>query len=186
MDEFSAFAGFMWNDWRLESVLAEALLAFIHAPKPADPSQSAEVNGDDGYQWKQLFLPEGTRLRASFKRQTDYAVVSGTQIRCGEHTVSPSGFANLRGSGNRNAWKAVWLRFPGTDQWLLADVCRRQQKSATARLFGCAELGPAPAPQTRQPRAKPAAPQRKSKSKHRKHKQGKRHRHEMTARLPVT
>jgi hypothetical protein len=68
--------------------------------EPADPSQSAEVNGDDGHQWKQLFLPEGTRLRASFKRQTDYAVVSGAQIRCGEHTVSPSGFANLRGSGN--------------------------------------------------------------------------------------
>ena len=45
-------------------------------------------------------------------------------------------FANGHGSGNRNAWKAVWLRFPGSEQWLLADVCRAQQSAAIARLFG--------------------------------------------------
>ncbi|MES2114368.1 MAG: hypothetical protein V4578_04415, partial [Pseudomonadota bacterium] len=36
----------------------------------------------------------------------------------------------------RNAWKAIWLRFPGSEQWLLADVCRAQQNAAIARLFG--------------------------------------------------
>ncbi|HJV01169.1 MAG TPA: hypothetical protein VJ752_11505 [Burkholderiaceae bacterium] len=28
------------------------------------------------------------------------------------------------------------LRFPGSEQWLLADVCRAQQNAAIARLFG--------------------------------------------------
>jgi len=48
--------------------------------------------------------------------------------------MSPSQFANLRGSGNRNAWKAVWLRLPGSDEWLLADVCR----SAWSKAIMCA------------------------------------------------
>ncbi|WP_229417116.1 hypothetical protein [Massilia sp. Root418] len=50
--------------------------------------------------------------------------------------MSPSCFANLHGSGNRNAWKAIWLRFPGSDEWLLADVCRSARKAAIARLLG--------------------------------------------------
>jgi hypothetical protein len=50
--------------------------------------------------------------------------------------MSPSRFANLQGSGNRNAWKAIWLRLPGSDEWLLADVCRSARKAAIARLPG--------------------------------------------------
>jgi hypothetical protein len=34
-----------------------------------------------GYQWKQVFLPEGTVLRASFDRQPYYAVVEATESR---------------------------------------------------------------------------------------------------------
>jgi len=45
-------------------------------PAPAAPAQATPAS-EAGYQWKQVFLPHGTRLRAS---------------------------------GNRNAWKAVWLR----------------------------------------------------------------------------
>jgi hypothetical protein len=63
-------------------------------------------------------------------------VVEGAEIKYGEHALSPSCFANLQGGGNRNAWKAVWLRLPGSDQWLLADVGRSARKAAIARLFG--------------------------------------------------
>jgi hypothetical protein len=82
--------------------------------------------------------------------------VEGTQIKHGEHAVSPSCFANLHGSGNRNAWKAIWLRLPGSDEWLLADVCRSARKAAIARLLGDAVQADRPPqekekpPQTRQ------------------------------------
>jgi len=58
---------------------------------------------------------EGTRLRAASKRDQYFGTVRGNEIRYEEQSLSPSGFANLRGSGNRNAWKAVWLRFPGNE-----------------------------------------------------------------------
>jgi len=32
--------------------------------------------------------------------------------------------------------EAIWLRFPGNDDWLLADVCRAARKAAIARLLG--------------------------------------------------
>ncbi|WP_254504547.1 hypothetical protein [Duganella vulcania] len=87
-----------------------------------------------GYQWKQVFLPAGTRLRASFGSQPYFATVVGAEIKYEGHAVSPSCFVNLHGSGNRNAWKAIWLRLPGTSEWLLADVCRSARKAAIARL----------------------------------------------------
>jgi hypothetical protein len=48
--------------------------------------------------------------------------VEADQIKYGEHAVSPPCFAHLHGSGNRNAWKTIWLRFPGSDEWLLAEA----------------------------------------------------------------
>ena len=72
--------------------------------------------------------------------------------------LSPSAFANLRGSGHRNAWKALWLRFPGSEQWILADTCRAQQKALIARLFGAAEPQRAAAPSP----VMPAVPARQS------------------------
>jgi hypothetical protein len=53
-----------------------------------------------------VFLPEGTRLRACFGGHHYFAQVEGGEIKYGEHAMSPSRFANLQGSGNRNAWKA--------------------------------------------------------------------------------
>ena len=81
------------------------------------------------------FLPDGTKLRANFGQEPYFAIVQGAEIKCGERAVSPSCFANLHGSGNRNAWKAIWLRLPGSDAWLLADVCRSAQKASITRLL---------------------------------------------------
>ncbi len=105
------------------------------------PSDLLEALGEHtGHFWSdpamEPFLPEGTRLRASFDRKSYFAVVEGTEIKYGEYAISPSCFANLHGSGNRNAWKAIWLRFPGSAEWLLADVCRSAKKAAIARLLG--------------------------------------------------
>ncbi|MBA5637602.1 hypothetical protein H3H37_11110 [Duganella sp. LX20W] len=158
-------SGHWWSAPELEPVIVEAIRAFI---KPASATRQRPADMDaGGYQWKQLFLPEGTRLRASFGGIPSFAVVEGDDIVCDGRTVSPSGFANQQGCGNRNAWKAVWLRFPGSEQWLLADVRRARQNAAISRLFnGDAPTAdrataPHPVPASRAKRA--AKPQFKPK-----------------------
>jgi len=126
--------GHYWASPMLEPIICDAVRAWM---KPAPPvQQQPTAPSEAGCQWKQVFLPEGTRLRACFGGQPYFAVVEGAQIKHGEQAISPSCFANLRGSGNRNAWKAIWLRLPGSDAWLLADVCRSARKTAIARMFG--------------------------------------------------
>ncbi|RFP19046.1 MULTISPECIES: hypothetical protein [unclassified Duganella] len=133
--ELGEFTGHFWSDsLHLEPFVIEAIRNYIN-PAPPAPQQPAAAS-EAGYQWKEVFLPEGTRLRASFDHQQYFATVKGAEIKYGEHVVSPSCFANLYGSGNRNAWKAIWLRLPGSDEWLQADVCRSARKAAIARLHG--------------------------------------------------
>jgi hypothetical protein len=134
MVELGELTGIPWNSWELEPIICDAIRRYMHPPAVAAQEQTSTASGA-GYQWKQVYLPEGTRLRASFGRKPYFATVTGTDIQCGDLTLTPSGFANLQGSGNRNAWKAIWLRFPGNEQWVLADVCRTRQKAAIDRLF---------------------------------------------------
>ena len=162
--ELGEFTGNFWSDsLAQEPFVIEAIRNYIN-PSPPAPQQPAAAS-EAGYQWKQVFLPEGTRLRASFGSQPYFATVVGAEIRYEGHTVSPSCFANLHGSGNRNEWKAVWLRLPGSSEWLLADVCRSARKAAIARLHeggAQADRGPAegecapapPQPSARQPAAR--------------------------------
>jgi hypothetical protein len=138
LEALGEFTGHFWSDsLSLEPFICDAIRAYMKtaaAPPPAVPLQPAAPS-DAGCQWKEVFLPEGTRLRACFGRQSWFAVVEGADIQYGGYAISPSCFANLHGSGNRNAWKTLWLRFPGSDAWLLADVYRLARKAAIARLF---------------------------------------------------
>jgi hypothetical protein len=133
--ELGDFTGIVWSNWVLEPIICEAIRAYMkqQSAEQAKAQQPAAI--DIGYQWKQVFLPEGTKLRASFGREPYFAVVQGVEIKCGEQSLSPSDFANLRGSGHRNAWRAIWLRFPGSGQWVLANTCRAQQNTAITQLF---------------------------------------------------
>jgi hypothetical protein len=134
LEALGEFTGHFWSDsLALEPFICDAIRAYMK-PTPAARQQPAAPS-EAGYQWKELFLPEGTRLRASFGQKHYFAVVEGAEIKYGEHALSPSCFANLQGGGNRNAWKAVWLRLPGSDQWQLADVFRSARKAAIARLL---------------------------------------------------
>lgn len=77
-----------------------------------------------GFQWKTLFLPEGTVLRTSLGDKVEFAKVIGDRIISDDGaTLTPSMFANRHAKG-RNAWRFVWLRFPGDDCWVRADECR--------------------------------------------------------------
>jgi hypothetical protein len=77
-----------------------------------------------GFQWKKVFLPDGTSLRTSYCDTTEFAKVLGDSIVSDDGTsLTPSLFANRHAKG-RNAWRFVWLRFPGDDYWVRAADCR--------------------------------------------------------------
>ena len=143
LEALGEHTGVFWSDsLRMEPFICEAIRRYLKPPPAADqqphvPAPApAPAQSGAGYQWKQVFLPDGTRLRASFGGKSYFAMVEGAEIRHGDRPMSPSRFANLQGSGNRNAWKAIWLRLPGSDEWLLADVFRCAREAAIARLFG--------------------------------------------------
>jgi hypothetical protein len=77
-----------------------------------------------GFQWKTVFLPDGTSLRTSYGDTAEFAKVVGDHIVSDDGaSLTPSLFANRHAKG-RNAWRFVWLRFPGNDHWVRADNCR--------------------------------------------------------------
>ena len=79
-----------------------------------------------GFQWKSLFLPDGTSLRTAYGDDVEFAKVRDDRILSDDGVaLSPSQFANRRATG-RNAWRFVWLRFPGNDRWVRAGDCRAQ------------------------------------------------------------
>jgi hypothetical protein len=77
-----------------------------------------------GYQWKELFLPDGTELRTRYRGVYYYAKVEGDQLRYGGISVSPrSWVAHLTGSV-RNAWRDVWIRQGVNSWWVQASAMR--------------------------------------------------------------
>ena len=106
----------------LFTVLRQALAA--KTPPDTSPAGQTDAECGSGYQWKQLFLPDGTLLRQTFEGASHFARVVGEKVLCGDAAVTPSQFANLQGAGNRNAWQVIWLRFPGCADWRHANQCR--------------------------------------------------------------
>ena len=102
---------------------AEALCQAVRDYLAVDRTETQGARRSEvGYQWKRLFLPEGTLLRATTHGKTIYAKVEGHTIVNDGRELSPSRLANRHG-GVRNAWRVVWLRLPGQD-WERADRCR--------------------------------------------------------------
>jgi hypothetical protein len=86
-----------------------------------------------GYQWKSLFLPNGTLLRTIFNGKNFHCVVEGDHILYNEQSVSPSGFANAVGGVRRNAWKVIWILFPNSSVWKLAGTLRVKKNAQRLR-----------------------------------------------------
>ena len=77
-----------------------------------------------GYQWKSVFLPEGTELRSWSYGQHNYARVEGDQIIHQGLPVSPNQFARAFARTTRNAWTDLSVRRPGESTFTLACVLR--------------------------------------------------------------
>ncbi|MES2260772.1 MAG: hypothetical protein V4724_19815 [Pseudomonadota bacterium] len=83
--------------------------------------EQAKLNG---YLWKSLFLPEGTRLMTKYRGVSRTATVENGRIVCDECAMSPRQFAHAAGGTGRNAWQTIWIRLPGEKFWKQAAACR--------------------------------------------------------------
>lgn len=89
-----------------------------------------------GYQWKSLFLPEGTVLRSWSYGEHNYACVDGDKIMHDGESVSPNQFARSFARATRNAWFDLSVRRPGDKHFKMAGLLRKelaQQKTTKAR-----------------------------------------------------
>jgi hypothetical protein len=61
------FTGQCWSECLvLEPFICEAIGNYLRPAAAAQAEAQPPAASGAGYQWKQVFLPEGTRLRASF------------------------------------------------------------------------------------------------------------------------
>ncbi len=106
----------------VERLAEEAYLAWVE--KVARDDAPAAQAGSRGYQWKSLFLPEGTQVRFAYKHETYYADVRGDKLMYMGRSYSPRRLL-LHVTGTvRNAWRELWLRGPDDFRWHLADTRR--------------------------------------------------------------
>lgn len=117
-------------------------------PKKADP------DGLHGYQWKCLFLPEGTVLRSWSYGEHNYARVEGDHIIHKGREVSPNQFARAFARSNRNAWDDLFIRRPGDKQFKLACVLRKETQRAQSE----AHKPHVATAETQKPAAPPSTP----------------------------
>jgi hypothetical protein len=106
----------------IEQVVDAALKAWLAAATVADPAAGAAATR--GFQWKSLFLPEGTLLRACVRGQYIVATVVGDHIVFQGRHYSPRQLVLHITGQLRNAWLALWIRCPGDARWHLADTRR--------------------------------------------------------------
>lgn len=125
-----------------------------------------------GYQWKTVFLPEGTQLRAWNRTGFAYAEVLGDSIMHQGEPVSPHAFICRCKGISRSAWAEVALLFPHENNWKRANAYRRElERMPVLRTFPAPPLpaqtpagfstalppttAPAPARHSRLPRVPP-------------------------------
>lgn len=88
-----------------------------------------------GFNWSGVFLPNGTRLRVEYKGNLIFADVRHQNIIFRDEACSPSQFASRAANNtSRNAWRDVWIQYPGTSEWVLADEARREMRSTRRKV----------------------------------------------------
>lgn len=86
--------------------------------------------GYRGYQWKELFLPDGCELRMCCAGEFHHARVDGDAIFYQGRPCSPRQLTIAIAGDGRNAWRDLWVRFPGEKQYRPASLLRRKLQAS--------------------------------------------------------
>lgn len=99
-----------------------------------------------GYQWKEVFLPEHTMLRVRQGQRNVCAEVIGNRLLYQGRPTTPGALAQLSGLNVRNAWRQLWIRWPGETQWLAAIYVRTFARAGRRVRSGALPTGREPWP----------------------------------------
>ncbi|MEO7494391.1 MAG: hypothetical protein ABIT83_22735 [Massilia sp.] len=114
--------GFQQEDWEIAALAIKDWILRQHPDVLALPAVR-------GFQWKDLFLPNGTILRTVFKGKNFHCRVEDDHLRYDGQSTSPSAFANAVGGLRRNAWKVIWVLLPDSQSWKLAASLRPAKRA---------------------------------------------------------
>ncbi|WP_254451976.1 hypothetical protein [Duganella vulcania] len=150
----------------MSEAMAQAIECWLSDPARFEPG--ADLSGIHGYQWKSLFLPEGTVLKSWSYGENNYARVEGDQIIHNGHAVSPNQFAQSFARSTRNAWQDLSIRRPGDKTFKMASRLRNELIAAskipaatnTPVLAAAQSLPATPAPSAAPALQPPSAPPR--------------------------
>jgi len=103
-----------------------------HAEEAGDLSHQDRLQeyGDPrkGFQWQNLFLPNGTQLRATPFGKSLIAEVKRQRLIYQDQDVSPSRFASIAWNNtSRSAPRDLWVKRPGDDGWTQAIILLRSR-----------------------------------------------------------
>lgn len=102
--------------------------AIVRALQQWMEAQRTTVAPLHGYQWKCLFLPEGSQIRMHYRDTWHYAAVVGEDILYGNSVVSPRQLTIIIAGNGRNAWRELWIRRPGEKDWTTASLLRQRME----------------------------------------------------------
>lgn len=97
--------------------------------KPEDLLQQPKANSL-GYIWKELFLPQGTEIRMTYKGTIYRANVAGDEFFYEGRSISPAVMVNTVSGTSRNAWRDLWIKRPADREWISAENLRLNSELA--------------------------------------------------------
>lgn len=107
----------MWSD-RYDDFLDDKL---------SDKEMDSYGPPHQGYQWKNLLLPNKSQIKMNYKGLAKYAGIRHGKLLYDGKPYSPSEFARvIAGGTSRNAWRDLWIKRPTDKDWVLADTARKQ------------------------------------------------------------
>ena len=77
-----------------------------------------------GFQWRELFLPDGTEMRIRYRGAYYYARIDGDQLKYAGEVVSPRDWALMVTGTVRNPWRDIWIRRGVNECWTRASSWR--------------------------------------------------------------
>lgn len=89
----------------------------------------------NGYRWKTIFLPHGTRLRMHTAAGAQDGVIQNGELVFNGRRMSPRQMTIAAAGDGYNAWRSLWLLLPDSSRWKNALQLRREveQKACRAR-----------------------------------------------------
>ena len=93
----------------------------------------ARQRGPQGYLWKTVMLPDGSRLRITSLHRAHFATIVGGELIYEGVSMSPNQFARASLGTVRNAWEAILVQLPGECNWTPATRLRYSAEADARR-----------------------------------------------------